>query len=215
MKIQKSIIFLIAIAFSFSQTIYSQITARTENGRQVLLMDDGTWKYADEGGGTIYTELRLNPIAQYKPYSANQSISSSHIDVKVYFDSKMWEYNKISPAEAREYEFWSKWGDGKAILTTEERQVKIDELRIIAASNAFKMVPDIRVTREELRKVNDFEVLCIDFEGTIQGVPQIFQGYYYSGSKGTVQFLAYASQDFFSENRKAFGHLLNGLMIGK
>ncbi len=215
MKIQLPILVLLLSCSVFMNPLNAQIKAHTENGREVSLFNDGTWKYADDGGGTIYTDLSLNPIAQYKPYAAQKSINSSHINVKIFFDAKMWEYKRISPAEAREYEFWTKWGDGKAIITTEERQVKIDQLHLIAASNAIKMVPDIRVTSEELRKVNGYEVLAINFEGTINGVQHLFLGYYYSGAAGTVQFLTWGSQGFFAENRKAFTHLLNGLMIGK
>ena len=134
--------------------------------------------------------MSRNKIAQYKPYSAQKGTNSSHIDVKIFFDAKTWEYKRINPAKAREYEFWTKWGNGIAINTTEERQVKLDQLHLIAASNAIKMVPDIRVTSEEIRKVNDSDVLATNFEGTINGTQHAFFGYYYSGSVGTVQFLS-------------------------
>ena len=215
MKYQNVLLLLFTLGLGISNPIAAQIKAHTENGREVTLFNDGTWKYADEGGNRIYAELTQNPIGQFKPYSATQSLNSSHINVKVFFDPKMWEYKRITPAEAREFEFTSKWGDGKAILTTEERIVKLEQLRLIAASSAIKMVPDIRVVSEEIRKVNDYEMLAIQFEGTVDGIPQLFLGYYYSGSIGTVQFLSWGSQGFFSENRKAFTHLLNGLMIEK
>ena len=52
------------------------------------------------------------------------------------------------------------------------------------------MVPDIRATSEEIRKVNDFEVLATNFKGTMNGTQHAFFDYYYSGSVGTVQFLS-------------------------
>jgi hypothetical protein len=193
----------------------AQINARTETGRAVILYPDGTWKYAESNGIGAYNDIPRNPISHFKTATATMGVKSSHMDAVVYINPKVWQFQRISPDEAKEYEFWTKWGDGKALLTTETRKVKLDDLRQIAVSNAVKLVPDIRVIREDLRKVNDRELLCLEYEGSINGIQQAFIGYYYAGEHGTLQFITYASREFFEENKKEFTQLLNGLIIGK
>ena len=53
MEIQLSILTLCLSLGDCLNPIQAQIKAHTENGREVALNSDGTWKYVDDGGGAI------------------------------------------------------------------------------------------------------------------------------------------------------------------
>ena len=69
----------------------------------------------------------------------------------------------------------------------------------------------VKVTFEEQRRVNDVDVLAMQMEGTIQGIPFTYYGYYFSGPQGSVQLLTYTGSNLFAEYKPEFEDFLNGL----
>lgn len=64
------------------------------------------------------------------------------------------------------------------------------------------MASDIRIVERERRRVNGLDMLMIRMEATISGAKYTFMGHYYTGDYGSVQVVAYTSQNLFTESKR-------------
>jgi hypothetical protein len=104
-------------------------------------------------------------------------------------------------------------GDLYAMVISERITVPTDTLKGVAIANAKKVSPDIKIVEEERRSVNGVDVLMLRLEGTANGVPFVYLGYYYGGAAGTVQVVTYTGQNLFSEYRRKMEDFLNGFRL--
>jgi hypothetical protein len=79
--------------------------------------------------------------------------------------------------------------------------------------NATKAAPDAQIVHEERRTVNGSEVLYLQIEGTIQGIPFVYHGYYYGGQGGCIQVIGYTAKNLVQEYRADIVDMLNGLTV--
>ena len=200
------VIFFVLIPFtslSFSQ----DIRATTEDGSAVILKKDGTWQFPKKSNPSM-----TNAMAPYqKPKNATAVYKAKNGKISIWFDPSKWTQKKSDNSSKPTFEH--KDGDVNAMLIAERIEMETEALKEMAISNAQAVAPDIKVTYEENRLVNGKKVLCMRMEGTIQSVHFIYYGYYYTGKEGTVQLLAYTSQNLFSEYKDVMTEFLNGLVI--
>lgn len=204
------LIFLALFLFSTS-FCFSQIKAVTETGEQVLLFDDGTWKYADSAKSEE-PAISLNPKAFTKSEGANFLLKSTKADFGIWLDSKKWQFRKAENNESAEYEFHHKTKDLYGMIIIEKIQIPLETLINIALQNAQKAAPDAKIAKQEYRTVNNKKMLCLQINGTLQGVKFSYFGYYYSNDNGTVQFVTYTSPDLLKSYLNDAEELLNGLV---
>jgi hypothetical protein len=177
--------------------------ATTEDGRQVLLYPDGKWKYAPAPpkgrAGQAYTRAT----------SATEGIDLLRGGMTLFVDPGKW---KRTPSEdPTKISFRHSTGEAYGMVVAERLAIPLSRLKEIAISNAREAAPDVRVTLEEPRRVNEIEVLAMQMEGTIQGIPFTYYGYYFSGPQGSVQLLTYTGTNLFAEYKPEFEDFLNGL----
>lgn len=208
------VIFLITIIHS---TLFSQINAVTENGEQVILNNDGTWKYTNIPKETQETNVVIptNPAIFSKKATNSFLLKSTRTKIGVWLDSKKWKFNKATNNESAEYELQYKDGDLYAMLITEKIEIPLESLKTIALENAISVAPDAKVVKEEYRMVNGNKVLMLQMNGTTQGIKFSYYGYYYSNENGTVQFVTYTSQNLINQYKSICEDILNGLVIIK
>jgi hypothetical protein len=99
------------------------------------------------------------------------------------------------------------------MIISERISIPMDKLREIALDNARDAAPDIKVVEEQRRRVNGTDVLMMRLEGTTNGIPFTYLGYYYGGPVGTIQVITYTGQNLFDEYRKEFEEFLNGFRL--
>lgn len=190
----------------------AQIKALTENGEEVVLYSDGTWKALEKSD--INESLDTNKTKEYtKSTDATFQLKSQKTNISIHINSKTWSFKKATNNEDAEYEFQSKTKDLYAMLITEKIEIPLVNLRKIALNNAKSVAPDVQIIKEELRKVNGKYFLCMQMNGTIEGVKFTYYGYYYSSPQGTVQFISYTSQNLFESLRAEMENLLNGISV--
>lgn len=205
---------LLAILLLFvCLTANSQIKALTPDGEEVNLFNDGTWSYVKNSPGEAKIDTNVTVFSK-KPIDSFQ-INSTRTNVGVFFDTKSWTLEKGEPTEASEYSFKSLGKDIVGKFITERIEIPLQKFPDIAISNARKVAPDARIVKKEFRKVNGNKVLCMQINGTTQGVNFAYLGYYYSSNKGTVQFVTYTTQSLLSEYYNTMQSLLNGLVVIK
>ena len=188
----------------------AQINAVTENGDEVLLYKDNTWKYSNESLNETVEILRND-----KPFTKEKKssflVKSSKTNIGVWINPKDWGFSKSKTDSPSEFNFNHKQLDVYGMLIAEKTEVTVEALTDIAYENALEAAPDIKIVEKEYRTVNGLEVIMMKMNGTIQGIKFIYFGYYFSNAQGAFQFLTYTSQNVFNEYKNDMLHLLNGL----
>jgi hypothetical protein len=206
---KKSILVLICIySVNFIQ---AQQKAVTENGAEVILYDDGTWKFQNEDELTI-VEVRTNPVKLKKSEGATFLLKSNILNVGFWLDPKLWSFKKQTENEAAEYKLLLKSGDLYGMIITEKVEIPLETLKSLALANGQKVAPDLKIVKEEYRNVNGLKVLLLEMSGTTKGIKFSYYGYYYSNINGTVQFITYTSTKLLNSYKSKIEILLNGLV---
>jgi hypothetical protein len=194
----------------FTLLSHAQINAVTENGDEVLLYKDNTWKYSNESLNETVEILRND-----KPFTKEKKssflVKSSKTNIGVWINPKDWGFSKSKTDSPSEFNFNHKQLDVYGMLIAEKTEVTVEALTDIAYENALEAAPDIKIVEKEYRTVNGLEVIMMKMKGTIQGIKFIYFGYYFSNAQGAFQFLTYTSQNVFNEYKNDMLHLLNGL----
>jgi hypothetical protein len=206
------IIWLVPILFSISIQLNAQEKAVTSTGEEVILFDDGTWKYMNVELPTV-DEITTNPRNFTKTKESSFLLKSKKTNNGFWINPKKWDFRKGTDNPDAEYELQLKEGDLYGMIITEKVEIPLEALKNIALSNAKSVAPDVRVIKEEYRNVNGLKVLCMQLDGTTQGIKFSYFGYYYSDESGTVQFITYTAQSLIEEYRDTAENLLNGIVL--
>jgi hypothetical protein len=178
------------------------LRAVTEDGKSVILNGDGTWRYDAPAQGIT------------KPPQASKLFKGTRVRYGLWTDESKWLLAKDKgDSPERDYAFRHVTGDAYAMVIAERLEVPMESLKAIALQNARNATKDVRVTKEELRNVNGTQVLAMQMEGTIQGIPFVFNGYYYAGKRGTIQVITYTGRNLFDEYRRDMENLLSGFFV--
>lgn len=204
---------IIVVCFCATLHSYSQKKAVTETGDEVILYDNGTWKYLDEEiRSEERREIPVNTRKFEKSEEANFLLKSKKIDFGFWLNPKKWSFEKGSNNGEAEYELQLRGEDLYAMIISEKIEIPIENLKEIALENAKKVSSDIKVVHEEYRNVNGLRVLFMKMNGTLQGIKFSYYGYYFSGPEGTLQFLTYTSQNLLVNYIDECEELINGLV---
>ncbi|MCT4622940.1 MAG: hypothetical protein N4A46_04895 [Schleiferiaceae bacterium] len=190
----------------------AQINAITETGETVLLHKDGTWEYLDRVEAEA-AAIAVNATPFVKAKDASFLVKSQNVNIGVWINPKKWSFTKGLQSDDAEYDFTKKGDDVYAMLISEKIEIPLETLKDIALENARSVAPDIEVSKEEYRTVNGQKVLCMQMDGTIQGMKISYYGYYFSNENGTIQLLAFTGQNIFKSKLKEIEEFLNGFVV--
>lgn len=201
--------FLFVLIAAFVQVGLAQETtrAKTEGGKEVILYADGTWKYVPEASAATSPELAHN-----KGALAKKLFKPERGSFGIWYDESKWrEKRSTEPDDKAHFSFLA--GDAYVMVIAEELAIPLVTLRNLAVANAKEAAPDAKVTKEEKRLVNGTEILMMKIEGTVQGIPFVYYGYYYGGKQGTIQIVGFTGQNVFAKYEAEFTKFLDGLEI--
>ncbi len=210
MKKPAFILLLLLAAVPLSRTIAQKdIKGYTEDGRRVILKEDGTWMFApvkesvvEETDGGVFL----------KPDGATKVLEGSQAGYEIWYDPSVWTYFTQASADG-EYSFKLNRGEAYAMVVAQRMEVSLDDLKISVLENARQASPDWHIVKSEKRTINGKELSMMEMEGPFKGIAYVYLGYYYSGPEGTIQFFAYTQKALFDQFRKDIEDLLNGLII--
>jgi hypothetical protein len=207
---------IINLLLMFIVTInsFAQIKAVTETGEEVILYNNGTWKYLNDSI-VIKNDIKLNEKEFSKSKNSTFLVKSKTLNIGVWINPTKWAFEKGDPAESREYMFQEKDESLYGMLITEKLQIPIETLLNIAIENGKKAAPDIKIINQEYRIVNGTKVVMMQMSGTIQGINFVYYGYYFSSESGSVQFLTYTSQELVKGYLDDIEEFLDGLVLIK
>jgi hypothetical protein len=193
--------------FSTGTGFAQDIRATTDDGRKVLLKEDGSWKFHD---ASKLSRSKTSALYQ-KPEESTALFKAKGDKFMLWFDPVKWHQKKR--ADTDKTTFVHKDGDVYAMVLAERFGMTLEALKDIAVKNAQNASPDVKVTYEKNRIVNGKTILCMKMEGTIEGVQFIYYGYYYADKAGIVQLITYTSQNLFPEYESEMTKFLNGLVV--
>ena len=203
-------ILFLAAAILFSASLASaQKKAVTENGDEIILYNDGTWKYLNEKE-VEKTAIPVNRSHFKKNKNSTFLLKSNRFNVGIWLDPKKWSFEKKTGDS--EYEFELKNGNLYGMLVSEKIEIPLETLKQVALENGQAVAPDLKIVKEEYRTVNGIKVLMLKMNGTMQGIKFSYYGYYFSNENGTIQFITYTSQNLMTEHLRDCEEMLNGLV---
>jgi hypothetical protein len=208
MKLSTCILFFLLLA---SLHTSAQIKALTDDGREVILYKNGTWKFL-KGDQAKQDSIRISGKTYSKIPAQTFLVKSKVADVGIYINPQDWKFKIGTSNGDNEYSFNFKNDVAFAFLITEKLQFDYEALRNVALSNARNVGPDLQEVLAEFRTVNGRKVLCLKFQCTVQEIPLAYFGYYYSSANGTAQLLAASTQQQFPEIEGKIEEFLNGMV---
>jgi hypothetical protein len=183
------------------------VEATTQDGRNVELKSDGTWKYA------AAHPRRLNGMMRARPHGARLLLAGREVAYGLWIDPSTWRPPDTKGNAAAEYEFVHVKGGGRAMVIPQAISVPADGWKQIVLDNARKVAPDARITREERATVNGVDVLVLQTEGTARDGPFVLYGHYYAGKQRAIQVITSTRPELFEQYRADFTNLLNGFVL--
>jgi hypothetical protein len=204
---------LTGLILIFAQLLNAQISAVTETGEEVILYEDGTWKFLNDSNSILDdTIIAINKKEFIKNKNSTFLVKSKKLNIGIWINPKNWNFTKGTENDFYEFKFQKKGGDLFGVLIAEKTQIPIKNLKNIVVNSAKSASPDIKVVKEEYRNVNGMQVLLLQMSGTNQGYRFTYYGYYYSNANGTIQLLTYTAENLFPQFLGDMEEFLNGLV---
>ena len=209
------IIVLVKVLTLFFLPAFGQEIAITERGDSVVLYYNGTWDYWDnyQNNSKRIAEIGFNENTYTKPASSNKKINGSNQAYEVWYDDKVWKRVPVGNLnDDADMALQMIKGDVYSLLIYEELQVPIENLSDIALENAIGGMPDVKIVDRNYRVVNSDTLICMQMDGSTQGMKITYYTYYFSNSKGSFQFHAFTGQNVFEKYKSDIENLLNGFI---
>lgn len=225
MKMMKISVLVLTVSLFANTWVHGQIRAITEKGDTIYVYNNGTWSFTLEDtppeapGALDYLSETLTIDTIKTPFvfnkNANKEITTELQFFKIKYDEKAWD--RVPPGdynENAEFAFKSNTRDIYCIVIPEELEIGNENILKIAL-NSFKENTggEVEILKIEQRTVNGVEVLRGVFKMEISGLNLIFDSYYYSSTKGTVQFTTWTAVNIWEKYESEILNLLNGLVI--
>ncbi len=140
-------------------------------------------------------------------------VKGKQVAYGINYDRDKWLFAESPSGDETEYEFDHVDGDVYAVVIAERIPIPLDSLKQIALENAQAVGADFEITYEEMRKVNNQDILAMKMRGSIDGIAVEYYGYYYSGDSGSIQFITYTGQNLVEDYQDELTELLNGLEV--
>lgn len=208
-------IFTLAILLQ-SLTFIAQQRALTEDGKEVVLFDNGTWKFVNESDAKVLETIVTNNNLFEKPKTASFLMKSKKLDVGVYFDPKKWKLATQNISPHVEY-FFTDRGNTEGLfgfMMTEKVQIAtLKNLKELIIENVNRNVDFFRLKESEYRTVNGMKVLYIRYAANTKGMDFEYAGNYYINSDGYAGVVGFSSQKMFENSFGAIQELINGISL--
>ena len=208
-------IFTLAVLLQ-SLTFIAQQRSLTEDGKEVVLFDNGTWKFVNESDAKALETTITNNNLFEKSRNASFLMKSKKMDVGVYFDPKKWKLATQNISPHVEYFFAERSSnDGYfGFMITEKVQIAtLKNLKDLIIENVNRNVDYFRLKESEYRTVNGMKVLYIRYAANTKGMDFEYAGNYSINSDGYAGVVGFASQKVFEQSFGAVQELINGISV--
>lgn len=154
----------------------------------------------------------VNAARQTRSASASMKLDAPRGEFAVWIDPTLWSITEKNQKLGR-IDFKHVSNSLFAALISEPVTIPFDELAKSAIKNFREKDPKAEIEEREMRYINGRKMLMMIASATYEGSQIKFIGYYYAGSSGTVQLLAWTTKSLFSTNQARLEEFLNGLVV--
>jgi hypothetical protein len=188
---------------------------RTLDARLLRRLIEGIASVADETFGILSA-----PAAETMTYPSligpsrlmrTETIDINRGSASLRYEGHAWK--RFGPSEDLQHRHTS--GDAFFRVIAERVQIPIEKLEDVALTNAKNADPNARVVKRGWRLVNGQRLLVLEIDLTVQNVPFVFYGHYYSGSIGTIQIVGWTGKNLLEEYRVAIDAVVSGFQVGR
>lgn len=217
------LVFLLIIIIS-SPKIFGQKVAVTEDGDSIYVYSNGTWSYdlldiapSFNELSYINEELILDTldIEFTYPDDINKEIKHSNEQFIIKYNDELWR--RIPPGnlnEDAEFAFESRQSDIWCVVIPEKTTIPSENLLKIAKNTMYETSGfPVSILKSEVRTVNNAQVIRGVMSTEFAGISFIFDTYYFSNEKGSVQFVVWSSSTIWEQNEDMILDFLNGFIV--
>ena len=209
-------IFILSI-FLTNSFVFSQTKGLTDDGKEVVLFDNGTWKFVNESDAKTLETITTNDFLFKKSKDAGFLMRSKKLDMGIYYNPSKWKISseKISPYV--EYMFRSVENDQLfGMMITEKIQMPtLKNLKDILIMNVQRSADYFRLKESEYRTVNGLKVLYMRYMANSKGLDFEYIANYYINDSGYCGIVSFSAQSSFEKNLPQMEELINGISIAK
>ena len=206
--------FFTFLLFAYCISIFSQIKGVTDDGKDVVLFENGTWKFVNESDKATLETITTNPKIFAKNDSATFLLRSRVLDIGIFYNSKKWKVAKRNPNRVTEFILTDiKFPDeGFSLMMTEKVAIpSLKNLKDIVIFGVQRNVDYFRLKESEYRTVNGLKVLCLRYIANTKGIDFEYLGYYHLLDDGYCGIATFALMNDFDKFHDQFEEFLNGI----
>ncbi|RRQ46736.1 hypothetical protein [Chryseobacterium sp. SC28] len=207
---KKITIIFFALLYSFSS---SQTKALTEDGKEVVLFDNKTWRFVNESDEKTMDEIITNNTIFNKSADATFLLKSQKLDSGIYFNPKQWKTVKADISPIAEYTFQDITSQSYGVFVSEKAPIQtLKNLKNLIISNLQKRASFFRLISSEYRTLNGINVLFLEYIANIQGMDFHYMANYYLTEGGYTGVFSYTFENLFVSSKTKIESLINGLV---
>lgn len=201
---------------TLSMGVFSQIKAITEDGKEVVLLENKTWRFVNESDEKTLSEIATNTTDFTKAKDATFLLKSKKVEAGLYFNPKKWKTAPPSSFPTAEY-IWQNTVDPNnlmvSMMATENAPIQtLKNLKDIILSTIQSKADFFRLNTSEYRTVNGLKVLYLDYSINTKGMDFRYIGNYYLTEEGYCNIVAFTYEKNFDKNFTEMQSFINGLV---
>ena len=206
---------------------HTQTLAVTEYGDTIYVYDSGRWAYEPNDAllepepEESYLDRQLtidsSMVAHTTPPNTDKELVSRFGFLTIRYQDSLWQ--RVPPAqinEDAEFVLKSRTNDMYCLVIVEEIAMSSEAILKLALSNMKNYArTEPTVHHVERRQVNGTEVLSAKYGVHANGMDMTFAAYFYSSDRGTLQFMAWTTDNLYERSAADIEDLLNGLVVAQ
>ncbi|WP_028121180.1 hypothetical protein [Epilithonimonas tenax] len=194
----------------------SQTKALTEDGREVILLENKTWRFVNETDERTLDVIETNEAPFSKTNTSSFLLRSKKVDAGIYLDPKKWKTIKMAVLPTAEYTFQSLINPNimtLGCLMSENAPVQtLKNLRDLMLASIQSRADYFKLNKSEYRTVNGMKVLFIDYSLNTSGMDFHYIGNYYLTEDGYCNLVAFTYEKEFEKSKSEMLNFINGLV---
>ncbi len=207
---EKITILFLLLNYSF---LASQTKALTEDGKEVVLFDNKTWRFVNETDEKTMDEIVTNNTVFTKSADATFLLKSQKLHTGIYFNPKQWKTVKADISPIAEYTFQDITNESYGVFVSEKAPIQmLKNLKELIISNVQKRASFFRLISSEYRTLNGINVLFLEYTANFQGMDFHYLANYYLTEEGYTGVFSYTFENSFENFKKNIENLVNGLV---
>jgi len=205
---KKEFYYFAVAVFYCSALASAQQYATTDEGKRVLLKDNGLWEIVVEeeafGGSPVYFS---------KSPKSKQAVKGKLIPYEIWYSNEKWTVLGKSENSLAEYTLKHKDGDVMAAVVAERIQVDLDKLVEIALNNLKNSASEYRIVDWKNATINNNVGKLLRINAIVQGIDFTYLIFYFSNERGSFQLMTFTSNNLFADYEKDLMELISGFVI--